>query len=377
MCCALVWVMHRLQQYTLYHTIRLLSKADPLKYLVDSPSSMRNVAKWRCQLTEYDIEYVPRTSVKGQAIADHLAEFPIEDNTPINLDFPNEGILQVDEEEDGTAWKMYFDSAVNSTGSGIGAVLISPDGRYYPIAAKVHFPCTNNVAEYKAWILRLQAAIDFKFTDALATLASMVSVTKENLIEPLKIEIAKGPAHCDAIEVIDEQPWYEDIKGFLRTGQYPTFANRRDRKTLQRLTVHYFMSGETLYRRSFDATLLRHCHLCQVYADQIKVPPKELRPMAASWPFSVWGIDVIGPINPKASNRHLFILVAIDYFTKWIETITLASVTANAVARFLKRDIIARYRVPKTIITDNAKNLNNKIIDELCERFKIHHHNST
>ncbi|PKI49435.1 hypothetical protein CRG98_030167 [Punica granatum] len=57
----------------------------------------------------------------------------------------------------------------------------------------------------------------------------------------------------------------------------------------------------------------------------------------------MWGIDVIGPINPKASNEHQFILVAIDYFTKWIEAVTLASVTANAVARFLKRDIIARY----------------------------------
>ncbi|PKI68965.1 hypothetical protein CRG98_010645 [Punica granatum] len=68
------------------------------------------------------------------------------------------------------------------------------------------------------------------------------------------------------------------------------------------------------------------------------------------WPFSMWGIDVIG---------HLFILVAIDYFTKWIEAITLASVTAKAVARFFKRDIITRYKVPATLITDNAKNLNN------------------
>ncbi|PKI59204.1 hypothetical protein CRG98_020405 [Punica granatum] len=111
---------------------------------------------------------------------------------------------------------------------------------------------------------------------------------------------------------------------------------------------------------------VRYCHLCQVYADQIKAPPNELRPMAASWPFSMWGINVIGSINPKASNGHMFILA-----------ITLASVTANTVARFLKRDIIARYGVPETIITDNAKNLNNRIIDELCERFKIHHRNST
>ncbi|PKI59358.1 hypothetical protein CRG98_020249 [Punica granatum] len=86
-------------------------------------------------------------------------------------------------------------------------------------------------------------------------------------------------------------------------------------------------------------------------------------------------MDVIGPVNPKASNGHLFILVAIDYFTKWIEAITLASVTAKAVAHFLKRDIIARYGVPATLITDNAKNLNNKLIDELCAQFRIQHRN--
>ncbi|PKI50215.1 hypothetical protein CRG98_029398 [Punica granatum] len=91
----------------------------------------------------------------------------------------------------------------------------------------------------------------------------------------------------------------------------------------------------------------------------------------------MWGIDVIGPISPKASNGHLFILVAIDYFTKWIEAIMLSSIIAKAVARFLKRDIVARCGVPTTIITDNAKNLNNKIINELCTHFKIQHRNST
>ncbi|PKI68911.1 hypothetical protein CRG98_010704 [Punica granatum] len=145
--------MQRLRQYTLYHTIRLLSKADPLRYLLDSPSSMRNIVKWRCQLTEYDIEYVPCTSIKGQAIADHLAEFSIDDNTPINMDFSDEGILQIGEAKEEPTWKMYFDGAVNSVGSGVGAVLISPDGRHYPVAAKVDFSCTNNVAEYEACIL--------------------------------------------------------------------------------------------------------------------------------------------------------------------------------------------------------------------------------
>ncbi|PKI77712.1 hypothetical protein CRG98_001896 [Punica granatum] len=223
-------------------------------------------AKWCCQLTEYDIEYVSRITLKGQAIADHLAKFPIDDDTPINSDFSDEGILQVNDEEESLGWKMYFDGTVNSTGSGIGAVLISPERRHFPIAAKIDFPYTNNIAEYEACILGLQMLkqwktkdpklvpyheyleeltenfknISFRYTprmknqfvDALATLASMVSITKENLIEPLEFEIARGPAHRDMIEAVDGKPWYADIKHLLQTGQFPAFTDRHDRRTL-------------------------------------------------------------------------------------------------------------------------------------------------
>ncbi|PKI59728.1 hypothetical protein CRG98_019904 [Punica granatum] len=315
---------------------------------------MRNIAKWCCQLIEYDIEYVLRISVKGQAIANHLAEFSIDDYTPINSDFPNEGILQVSDEEESPGWKMYFDSVVNSTGSGIGAVLISPQGRHFPVTAKIDFPCTNNIAEYEGCILGLQAAIDFKVKELEVFGDSMLTI-----FQTLKQWKTKHPK--------------------LRT--------------LRCVAAHFFLSGETLYRHSFDATLLqcvdgneaqrlmeevhegncrphmnglmlvkkivrlgyfwstmetncvkhvRHCHLCQVYTNQIRAPPNELYPMAAPWPLLMWGH---GPI---------------DYFTKRIEVITLASVTAKAVALFLKRDIIAKYGVPATLFTDNAKNLNNK-----------------
>ncbi|XP_047256018.1 uncharacterized protein LOC124888773 [Capsicum annuum] len=53
--------------------------------------------------------------------------------------------------------------------------------------------------------------------------------------------------------------------------------------------------------------------------------------MSAPWPFVAWGMDVIGPIDPKASNGHRFILVAIDYFTEWVEVVTFKSVTKNAI----------------------------------------------
>ena len=60
----------------------------------------------------------------------------------------------------------------------------------------------------------------------------------------------------------------------------------------------------------------RKCHKCQIYADKIHISLTELHVMAPPWPFSMWGMDIIGPITPKASNGHRFIFVVIDYFTK-------------------------------------------------------------
>ncbi|WP_369010934.1 integrase catalytic domain-containing protein, partial [Escherichia coli] len=86
-------------------------------------------------------------------------------------------------------------------------------------------------------------------------------------------------------------------------------------------------------------------------------------------------MDVIGSIFSKASNGHRFIFVVIDYFTKWVEATSYANVTKSAVSQFLKKEIICRYRMPEKIISDNALNLNNKMIAEVCNQFNIKHHN--
>jgi len=122
---------------------------------------------------------------------------------------------------------------------------------------------------------------------------------------------------------------------------------------------------------------VRKCHKCQTFTNNVNAPPVPLNVLAAPWPFSIWGIDVIRAIKPKASNEHRFILVTIDYFTKWVEAASYANMTRNVVIRFIKKEIICRYGLPKKIITDNATNLNNKMMKEMCGDFKIQHHNST
>ena len=68
--------------------------------------------------------------------------------------------------------------------------------------------------------------------------------------------------------------------------------------------------------------------------------------MTFPWPFSVWVIDVIGRIAPKVSNGHEYILVAIDYFTKWVEAASYFILKAKHMARLIKNNIICQDGVP-------------------------------
>ncbi|KAL4273547.1 hypothetical protein GQ457_13G017170 [Hibiscus cannabinus] len=84
--------------------------------------------------------------------------------------------------------------------------------------------------------------------------------------------------------------------------------------TMPRKIMRFGYFWSTMERDCIDYA--RMCHKCQIYADKIHVLLQPLHVMNCPWPFSMWGMDVIGKIQSKASNGHQFILVAIDYFTK-------------------------------------------------------------
>ncbi|XP_070007731.1 uncharacterized protein [Nicotiana sylvestris] len=449
----------KLRHYLLAYTTYLITRLDPLKYIFQKPMPTRRLAKWQILLTEFDIVYVTRTAMKAQALANHLAENPVDDEyQPLNTYFPNEEVNSVEvTSEDTNSWKMFFDGVVNAKGIGIGAILISPTGQHYPATNRLRFFCTNNTVEYEACIMDMNMAINqdmeelqhveylskrfksiefryiphfhYELADALATLASMLPYPGNLHIDPLEIQIRERHGYCNTVEVEpDVQPWYRDIKRFLKTKEYPDQASGDQKRTIRRNASGFFLNGEVLYKRTPDLNLLRcvdaeearrimyevhtgvcgshmngyvlakkilragyywmtmekdcfsfvqKCHQCQVHGDLIHAPPTELHPMSTPWPFVAWGMDVIGPIEPKASNGHRFILVAIDYFTKWVEAITLKAVTKKAMVDFVHSNIIYRFGIPATIITDNTTNLNSHLMREICEQFKITHRNST
>nr|XP_009600102.1 uncharacterized protein LOC104095643 [Nicotiana tomentosiformis] len=94
--------------------------------------------------------------MKAQALADHLAENPVDDKyESLNTYFSDEEVNLVEEvvQDDSQIWKLYFDGAVNIKSLGIGTILVSPTGQHYPATARLRFFCTNNTAEYEACIM--------------------------------------------------------------------------------------------------------------------------------------------------------------------------------------------------------------------------------
>lgn len=80
----------------------------------------------------------------------------------------------------------------------------------------------------------------------------------------------------------------------------------------------------------------------------------ELYPVVNLWPFRAWAMDLIGMIYPPSSRKHRFIVVASNYFSKWVEAIPMKSVDQSNLSRVLKENIICRFGLPKTIVANQG-----------------------
>ena len=109
-------------------------------------------------LSEVDIQYAERKAIKGQEIADQLADAPMQSQLLMNIDFPDESILTLTHK----TWVMFFDGSFTQQGSSAGIFFITPQRYSLPKAYKILFPCTNNIAEYEALINGMKIAAEWR-----------------------------------------------------------------------------------------------------------------------------------------------------------------------------------------------------------------------
>jgi hypothetical protein len=131
---ALVMASRKLRPYFQAHTIWVLMEY-PLRKVIQKLDLSERLANWAIELGQFDLEFVLRNTIKGQALVDFLADFT---NLP-----------EVEEPEMEQKWVIYVDDSSTRKSGGIGIVLVTPEGEELSGAFRLEFRTTNNEAEYE------------------------------------------------------------------------------------------------------------------------------------------------------------------------------------------------------------------------------------
>jgi hypothetical protein len=281
--------------------------------------------------------------------------------------------------------------------------------------------------KYSKWIVILQE-FDLEFTKAKAKkslvfaelICALPSADENN--EP------RDPLPDESLFLIStSDPWYGDILLYLQTQRFQPNISREERRRIRHHARRYLILGDTLYRRGIDTILrrcliheeaervLNDCHLgacgghlsgmataqkilragyfwpsifkdcieavkkcppCQIFNKKARTHPTALHPIIAIGPFSKWGIDFM-QCKPTSAGGHSYIIVAVDYFTKWAEAMPTFLNDGRTAALFLFNHIITRFGVPHAIVTDHGAHFKNQMMSELHVKLGFRHENSS
>lgn len=99
---------------------------------------------------------------------------------------------------------------------------------------------------------------------------------------------------------------------------------------------------------------MRKCERCQEHEPVSHCPPEEMTSITSPWSFARWGLEIVGLMS-HGKKIVMFISVAVDYITKWVETESFATITATRVTRFIWTIVVCRYGIPRIIIAEKEK----------------------
>ncbi|XP_024035481.1 uncharacterized protein LOC127899240 [Citrus sinensis] len=253
-------------------------------------------------------------------------------------------------------------------------------------------------------------------------LARMAAIADPKLPKSVPLEVRTSPSIGEEVEVMrvsTGESWMDPIRAYIRDGVLP--EDKRQARKLKCRAARYTLLDEVLYRRGFTLPLLRcvdeeeadyvlreihegicgnhsgartlafkalrqgyfwptmhqdakrmtkNCKTYQSFSEVPAQPPEKLTTMTSLWPFTQWGIDLIGPL-PKGRRAATHAIVAIDYFTKWVEVGALSQITERKTTDFIWKNIIYRYGIPYTIITNNGKQFDNGNFREFCQNLGV------
>ena len=148
----------------------------------------------------------------------------------------------------------------------------------------------------------------------------------------------------------------EDTKYVLREVHEGICGNHIGARALAGKVLRQGYYWPTILKDATD--LVKKCRIFQEHAKISCLPSEPLTSITSPWPFQQWGLDILGPL-PIGKGQCKFIIVAVDYFTKWAEAKPLATITEQKIRNFVWRAIICRFGIPRALVLDNGKQFDN------------------
>ncbi|GKD23575.1 reverse transcriptase domain-containing protein [Tanacetum coccineum] len=262
---ALVHATRRLRRYFQAHPIVVITD-QPIKQILSRPENTRRMLKWKFKLEAFDITYRPRTSIRGQILADFITEKPNEEGPSMEVQA---------EEAIPEPWTLFTDGSSCLEGSGAGLILTSPEGKEFTYALRFEFDASNNEAEakeqsmtrylekaetlinnFKMFSIEQVSRSENKKADALSKIAStsFAHLTKQVLVETLK---RKSIEEREILAIVEEEGycWMTPLVEYLTEGTLP--AKTKKARAIKIKARRYTMVNGVLYRKSFLEPWLR------------------------------------------------------------------------------------------------------------------------
>nr|GEW29323.1 hypothetical protein [Tanacetum cinerariifolium] len=352
---ALLHTSRRLKRYFEAHDITGITD-QPVKQILNKAEASGKLAKYSVELGAYNFTFETRNAIKGQILADFINEVSVGSESMV----PRATSYTVNYQKDGEEeWVLYTDRSSSVKGSGVDLVLISPTKTEYTYAMWLNFARTNNQAEYGALLAGLKIAKKMKVQSLSVNVdtklvASQINGSyvayQESMIQYLsKAKNIQSPHHRNIsgsvrniINRIEGSQcssrgggdnWINPIIKCLSEGKWPKDTN--EERTICMKINQYMMEEGVLFKREE----ISRCDSCQIHAPVPKLPKTLMTSTMAPCPFFQWGMDVLRPL-PEALRKVNFVIVAVDYFTKWIEAKPLAKAKGKEVKKFVWDNIV-------------------------------------
>ncbi|GAU27362.1 hypothetical protein TSUD_55150 [Trifolium subterraneum] len=404
---AVVTTARRLRHYFQSH--KIVVKTDhPIKHVLKKPDLAGRMVAWAVELSEYDITFVPRGNIKSQILTDFILE----------LSSPPEATNM-------QPWTLSVDGASNIRGSGAGVVLEGPDGVLIEQSLRFAFKASNNQVEYEVLIAGMRLANEMEVADlraksdsqlvtsqvsgefqakdpqlikyleqvrslakhfntfeliyvpreqnARADLLSKLASTKKpgnnrTVIQETVTKPSRGDLEVWMVTRNDD--WRTPIIQYLENEKLP--EEKEEKVKIKKMAAHYTMVGGELYKRGFSPPML------------LSVGETESRRILneihnGSCGSHIGGRSLAGKVTRAGffwptllsdANRHgqaKFLLVAVDYFTKWIEAEPVATISSERVKKFYWKNILCRFGIPKYIVSDNGTQFTSESVINFCQ----------